>query len=79
MGVELSAENKRMIWVPEGFAHGFVALEDDAHFLYKATDYYAKACEGAIRWDDPRLAIEWPEFRSFYVSEKDASAEAFGE
>ena len=59
-GVHLDAENKRQLWVPEGFAHGFVALEDDTHFLYKTTDVYAKACERSIRWDDPTIAVRWP-------------------
>ena len=59
-GVQLDAENKRQLWVPEGFAHGFVALEDDTHFLYKTTDVYAKACERSIRWDDPAINIRWP-------------------
>ena len=59
-GIELSAANRRQLWVPEGFAHGFVALEDDTHFLYKTTDVYARASERAIRWDDPALAIRWP-------------------
>lgn len=59
-GLELTAENRRQLWVPEGFAHGFVALEDDTHFLYKTTDVYAKDCERAIRWDDPAIAIDWP-------------------
>src|SRR5690606_21973580 len=59
VGAELSAANRRMMWIPEGFAHGFVALEDDTHFLYKTTDYYAKDSEAAIRWDDPALAITW--------------------
>jgi dTDP-4-dehydrorhamnose 3,5-epimerase len=59
-GIELSAANQRMFWIPEGFAHGFVALEDDTHFLYKTTDYYAKDCEGAIAWNDPALKIDWP-------------------
>ena len=49
-----------MFWVPEGFAHGFVALEDDTHFLYKTTDVYAKDCERSIRWDDPAIGITWP-------------------
>jgi dTDP-4-dehydrorhamnose 3,5-epimerase len=48
------------MWIPEGFAHGFMALEDDTHFLYKTTDFYAKDCERSIRWDDPTLAITWP-------------------
>jgi dTDP-4-dehydrorhamnose 3,5-epimerase len=60
VGMELSAANRRQMWVPEGFAHGFVALEDDTHFLYKTTDVYAKDCERSICWDDPALAITWP-------------------
>ncbi|WP_373387077.1 dTDP-4-dehydrorhamnose 3,5-epimerase [Pseudomonas alcaligenes] len=59
VGVRLSAENKRQLWVPEGFAHGFVVLSDYAEFLYKTTDYYAPAHERCIRWDDPTLAIDW--------------------
>jgi dTDP-4-dehydrorhamnose 3,5-epimerase len=60
-GLELNAESRRQLWIPEGFAHGFLALEDDTHFLYKTTDTYAKDCEAAIRWDDPDLAIAWPD------------------
>ena len=60
VGVELTGTNHRQLWVPEGFAHAFVALEDDTHFLYKTTDVYARDCERAIRWDDPALAIAWP-------------------
>ncbi|MBI5926244.1 MAG: dTDP-4-dehydrorhamnose 3,5-epimerase [Aquabacterium sp.] len=59
-GVELTAENKRQLWVPEGFAHGFLTLQDETHFLYKTTDFYAKDCERAIRWNDPDIGIEWP-------------------
>lgn len=59
-GVELSAENQRMFWVPPGFAHGFLVLTESADFLYKATDYYAPEHERTIRWDDPDLAIDWP-------------------
>ena len=59
-GAELSADNRLQLWIPPGFAHGFVALEDDTHFLYKTTDVYARDCERAIRWDDPALAIAWP-------------------
>ena len=59
-GVELNADNKRQLWIPAGFAHGFVALLDDTHFLYKTTDVWSKACERAIRWDDPAIAIAWP-------------------
>lgn len=60
VGVELTASNNKQLWLPEGFAHGFVALEDDTHFLYKTTDVYAKDCEGSILWSDPAIGIEWP-------------------
>lgn len=79
-GIELTAENKKMFWVPEGFAHGFVALEDDTHFLYKTTDYYAKDCEGAIAWNDPELGIKWPEIEGLdelLINEKDRDAQLF--
>jgi dTDP-4-dehydrorhamnose 3,5-epimerase len=58
--VELSEANRRQLWIPEGFAHGFLSLEDGTEFLYKTTDVYAKDCERAIRWDDSELAIAWP-------------------
>ncbi|RMH82916.1 dTDP-4-dehydrorhamnose 3,5-epimerase [Pseudomonas sp. AOB-7] len=60
VGAHLSAENKRQLWVPEGFAHGFLVLSEYAEFLYKTTDYYAPAHERCIRWDDASLAIDWP-------------------
>jgi len=60
VGVELTADNHRQVWIPEGFAHGFMALEDDTHFLYKTTDVYARDCERSIRWDDPEIGIQWP-------------------
>lgn len=59
-GVVLSAENKRMFWVPEGFAHGFLTLEDDTDFLYKCTAHYAPQFESCLAWDDPAVGIEWP-------------------
>ena len=59
VGELLSAENKRQMWIPEGFAHGFVILSDDAEFLYKTTDYWAPELERCIAWDDPGLAIDW--------------------
>ena len=59
VGVKLSAENFRQLWVPPGFAHGFVVLSDYAEFLYKTTDYYTPAAERCIRWDDPDLDIDW--------------------
>lgn len=79
VGVELSAENKTMFWIPEGFAHGFVALEENTQFLYKTTHYYDKESEGAIVWNDPALAIEWPldDIDQVLVSEKDQVADTF--
>ncbi|MFM6831681.1 MAG: dTDP-4-dehydrorhamnose 3,5-epimerase [Novosphingobium sp.] len=59
-GVVLSAENKRMFWVPEGFAHGFLTLEDNTDFLYKCTAPYAPQFEGSLAWNDPTVGIEWP-------------------
>ncbi|MBK6982640.1 MAG: dTDP-4-dehydrorhamnose 3,5-epimerase [Betaproteobacteria bacterium] len=59
-GVSLSAANRRMLWVPEGFAHGFVVTSDFAEFLYKSTDYYAPQHERSLLWNDPALAIAWP-------------------
>jgi dTDP-4-dehydrorhamnose 3,5-epimerase len=59
-GVLLSADNRRQLWIPPGYAHGFLALQDDTHFLYKTTDVYARDCERAVRWDDPALSIAWP-------------------
>ncbi|RVT53677.1 dTDP-4-dehydrorhamnose 3,5-epimerase [Rubrivivax albus] len=60
VGVELTADNRRQLWIPPGFAHGFLALEEDTHFLYKTTDVYARDCERAIRWDDAEIGIAWP-------------------
>ena len=60
-GIELSAENKRQMWIPPGFAHGFVVTTDSAEFLYKTTDYWAPEHERAIQWNDPASGIEWPQ------------------
>ncbi len=60
ISVELSAENKRLLWVPEGFAHGFMALTADVEFVYKTTDYWAKDFERTLLWNDPTLGINWP-------------------
>ena len=73
VGVELSAENKRMFWVQEGFAHGFLTLEDDTDFLYKCTAPYAPANEFTLAWNDPAVGIEWPVTGlDPIISEKDA-------
>lgn len=77
VGVELNETNHRILWIPEGFAHGFVAIEDDTHFLYKTTDYYAKECEAAIRWDDADLAIQWPQALALVINQKDLEAPHF--
>jgi len=74
VGERLSAENKRQLWIPEGFAHGFLVLSDEAEFLYKTTDYWAPEHERCIRWDDPGLAIDWPSAGTApLVSAKDAA------
>jgi dTDP-4-dehydrorhamnose 3,5-epimerase len=78
VGVELSAENNRQLWVPEGFGHAFVVLSETADFLYKTTDYYHPESERCIRFDDPELGIEWPELPApFALSEKDQAGSAF--
>lgn len=59
VGVELSEENQRQLWIPPGFAHGFVVTSDSADFLYKTTDYYAPQFERSIRWDDPAIGVDW--------------------
>ena len=77
VGVNLSAENKRQFWVPEGFAHGFLVLSEVAEFLYKATDYYAPEHERCIIWDDADLAIEWPLSGEPTLSAKDLNGSSF--
>ena len=71
---ELSAANRRQLWVPPGFAHGFIAIADGAELLYKTTDYYAPECDRSIRWNDRHLAIRWPIDGEPILSEKDGSA-----
>jgi dTDP-4-dehydrorhamnose 3,5-epimerase len=76
--VLLSGDNKKMFWIPPGFAHGFVALEDQTRFLYKCTNVYHQPSEGAIRWDDASLDIDW-QIPDPVVSEKDQAALGFSE
>ena len=79
VGAHLSAENNRQMWVPEGFAHGFLVLSEFAEFLYKTTDYYAPAFERCIRWNDPKLAIAWPLQGEPRLSAKDQQGLSFDE
>ena len=80
VGVYLSAENKRQLWIPPGFAHGFLTLSEYAEFLYKTTDYWAKDCEQAIIWNDPSIAIDWPAIDGQpLLSEKDRLAPKLSE
>ena len=74
-GTVLSAENRKQVWIPEGFAHGFLALSESAEILYKVTDYYAPERERTIRWDDPALAIDWPLPTAPILSAKDAAGQ----
>ncbi|MGE0558409.1 MAG: dTDP-4-dehydrorhamnose 3,5-epimerase [Burkholderiales bacterium] len=84
VGTVLSAENKRMLWVPEGFAHGFLVLSESADFLYKTTDYYAPEHERSIAWNDPDIGIRWPLTGDPVLAAKDIAgkrlheAEVFG-
>jgi dTDP-4-dehydrorhamnose 3,5-epimerase len=77
VGEFLSAENKKQLWVPEGFGHGFVVLSESAEFLYKTTDYYAPEYERSIAWNDPTLAIDWHYQEQPELSAKDQKAVAF--
>jgi dTDP-4-dehydrorhamnose 3,5-epimerase len=75
LGVTLDAESQRQVWIPAGFAHGFISLQDDTVFLYKTTDFYAKECERSILWSDPELAIGWPDVGAPpLLAAKDAAA-----
>lgn len=74
VGIHLSAENKKQLWVPAGFAHGFVVLSETAEFLYKTTDYYAPAFERSLLWNDPNIGIDWPIEAAPILAAKDAAA-----
>jgi dTDP-4-dehydrorhamnose 3,5-epimerase len=73
----LSAENKKQLWIPEGFAHGFLTLSETAEFLYKTTDYFAPACELSIVWNDPVIGIQWPAGVVPIISAKDTQGQSF--
>ena len=78
-GVRLSAENKRQMFIPRGFAHGYLVLSETAEFFYKCDNYYSKAHEGGLRYDDPALGIDWQtDLRTVIVSEKDAALPGLG-
>ncbi|QKF49951.1 dTDP-4-dehydrorhamnose 3,5-epimerase [Pseudomonas graminis] len=79
VGAHLSAENKKQMWIPEGFAHGFVVLSESAEFLYKTTDYWAPEHERSLAWNDPTVAIEWPISEQPALSAKDQTAASLQE
>jgi dTDP-4-dehydrorhamnose 3,5-epimerase len=80
VGVELSADNKKQLWIPDGFGHAFLTLSESAEFLYKTTDYYSSVSERSIRWDDAQLAIIWPKLDvPLSLSEKDLKAKLLAE
>ena len=76
-GIELSAENKKMLWIPEGFAHGFIVTSEHAEFLYKTTDYWAPEHERCILWNDPKLKIDWQISTEPILSSKDQAGRLF--
>lgn len=76
LGIVLSEENNKQLWIPAGFAHGFLTLSEKADFLYKTTDYYSPAHERCIKWDDTDLNIEWPSME-YIISEKDMNGSTF--
>ncbi|MFI8742679.1 dTDP-4-dehydrorhamnose 3,5-epimerase [Stutzerimonas zhaodongensis] len=79
VGTRLSADNQRQLWIPEGFAHGFVVLSESAEFLYKTTDYYAPAHERSLLWNDPQIGIDWPFTEPPQLSKKDIDGKVLSE
>ncbi len=79
VGGRLSADNKRMLWVPAGFAHGFLVVSETAEFLYKTTDFYSPEHEVSIRWNDADIGVEWPLVGAPSLSEKDSAGMAFSD
>ncbi|PIT61288.1 dTDP-4-dehydrorhamnose 3,5-epimerase [Snodgrassella alvi] len=78
IGVELSEKNHRQFWIPAGFAHGFIALEDNTQFLYKTTNYYSKESERSLLWNDTDIAINWPIEDNMLINQTDKDNAAFG-
>ena len=79
VGTHLSAQNQRQLWIPEGFAHGFVVLSESAEFLYKTTDYYAPAHDRSLLWNDPQIGIDWPFTEQPQLSQKDIDGKVLSE
>ncbi|WP_034943057.1 dTDP-4-dehydrorhamnose 3,5-epimerase [Erwinia oleae] len=79
VGVHLSAENKRQLWIPEGFAHGFLVLSDTAEFVYKTTNYYHPESDRGIFWNDPDIGIDWPKISEKILSTKDSKQPTLGQ
>lgn len=79
VGVMLSAENKRQVWIPPGFAHGFLVLSETAEFLYKTTDFYAPQFECSLKWDDPTVGVQWPLQGTPMLSAKDVNGLSFAD
>jgi dTDP-4-dehydrorhamnose 3,5-epimerase len=77
VGEMLTAKNKKQLWIPAGFAHGFLVLSETAEFLYKTTNFYSPTHERCIRWDDPDLNIKWPSIEKLIISDKDQQGESF--
>jgi dTDP-4-dehydrorhamnose 3,5-epimerase len=73
LGVDLTAENRRMLYVPEGFAHGYQTLEDQTEVFYQVSEFYTPEAEGGVRWDDPAFGIVWPDPEGAFLSDKDGS------
>ena len=78
-GIKLSSNTKKQIWIPSGFAHGFLTLSDSAELHYKVTDYYDSNLENTIRYDDPKLSIDWPKTSEYILSKKDKEAKSLQE
>lgn len=78
-GIELNDQNNKQLWVPVGFAHGFLVMSDVADFAYKTTEYYVSEFERVIRWDDPKLEIKWPKNQSIILSQKDQCGVSFND